>query len=223
MKWRFLFLCCAVFLVSGCAGHHMALKKGQADVDLSKKSIALLSVRVSNQYKPGCQLDVTGAVICPQSETCSRPLPFLHKAESPYQAEKNKFNEYLLSFELEPGAYILTWIGTLYQIPLLVTAGGKIPVGAKLDIAPNTITYLGHLNVILRERKNDSETRAGSIFPLIDQAVPGFSTGTFDVVVEDKFDEDMLSFIKEYPVLQKVKVEKAILPPWVRPENQPAQ
>jgi hypothetical protein len=72
---------------------------------------------------------------------------------------------------------------------------------------------------VLRERKTDNETRAGSIFPLIDQSIVGFSGGTFDVVIEDKFDEDMQSFIKEYPVLQKVKVEKSILPQWIRPEK----
>ena len=37
--------------------------------------------------------------------------------------------------------------------------------------------------------------------------------------VEDKFDEDMKSFISEYPGLQQVKVEKSILPEWIRPEN----
>jgi len=54
---------------------------------------------------------------------------------------------------------------------------------------------------------------------LIDQAVAGFSTGTFDVVVEDKYDEDMKLFISEYPALQNTKVEKSILPQWIRPEK----
>jgi len=49
-------------------------------------------------------------------------------------------------------------------------------------------------------------------YPFIDQSIAGFSSGTFDVVVEDKFDEDMKSFISEYPALKKVKVEKSILP-----------
>jgi hypothetical protein len=47
----------------------------------------------------------------------------------------------------------------------------------------------------------------------------GFSSGTFDVVVEDRFDEDMKLFVSEYPALQNVKVEKTILPRWIRPEN----
>ena len=56
-----------------------------------------------------------------------------------------------------------------------------------------------------------------------DESRTGFSTGTFDVIVEDRFDEDMISFISEYPALQEVKVEKAILPQWKRPENIKAQ
>jgi hypothetical protein len=75
----------------------------------------------------------------------------------------------------------------------------------------------------MRERKNDNETRAGNITPLIDQAVVGASSGTYDVVAEDKFEEDMKLYRSEYPALQKVKVEKSVLPQWIRPENQPAR
>ncbi|HVO66967.1 MAG TPA: hypothetical protein VMT12_10825 [Syntrophales bacterium] len=218
IKFRCVVIFCLTFIMIGCAGHHMALTKGQSDIDLKKESIALLSVKVSNQHKPGCQLELTGVKICPQSEKCSRPLPYFHKAESPYKSEKDRFNEFLLSFGLESGTYNLEWIGTTYQV-FLVSGFGGIPIYTKIDIRPNSIIYLGHLDVVLREKKNDNEKRAGNILPLIDQAVPGFSTGTFDVVVEDKFDEDMQSFIREYPGLQKVKVEKSILPQWIRPEN----
>ncbi|HTG02283.1 MAG TPA: hypothetical protein VK654_17005 [Nitrospirota bacterium] len=220
IKFRHLPIICFAFTMSACAGHHMALTKGQSGIDLTKKSIALLSIKVSNQHKPNYQLDLTGVKICPQGETCSRPLPYFHKAGAPYKSEKDRFNEFLLSFGLESGTYNLQWIGSTYQGPL-VTGFGGIPVYAKIDVKPNTIIYLGHLEVVLRERKNDTEKRAGKVIPVLDQSVPGFSTGTFDVIVEDKFDEDMQAFIKEYPALQKVKVEKSILPQWIRPENNP--
>lgn len=219
MVKRWLFVLFLVFVMTGCAGHKMALTKGQTSIDVTKKSIALLSVKVSNQHKPSCQPDITGAVLCPQSETCSRPLPYLHKAENPYRSENDRFKEYLLSFELDSGTYNLQWIGARYSIPLLIESGGKIPIDVKIDIVPNRVSYLGHLDVVLRERKNDNETRAGSLIPLIDQAAAGFSTGTFDVVVEDRFDEDMKLFVSEYPALQNVKVEKSILPQWSRPES----
>jgi hypothetical protein len=47
--------------------------------------------------------------------------------------------------------------------------------------------------------------------------IVGFSAGTFDVAVKDKFDEDMKLFISEYPVLDKAKINKTILPQWKRP------
>jgi hypothetical protein len=223
VRCRILFIICLAVVMTGCAGHKMALTKGQSNIDVTKKSIALLSIRISNQNVPKCQLDITGAVICPQSETCSRPLPYFHKTEHSYKSVEDSFNEYLLSFELDSGTYNLHWIGARYAIPLIIEAGGKIPLDMKIDIMPNRISYLGHLGVVLRERKNDNEKRAGSIIPLIDQAAAGFSSGTFDVNVEDKFDEDMKLFISEYPALQKVKVEKSILPQWIRPENLKAQ
>ncbi|MEN6320409.1 MAG: hypothetical protein ABFD82_16860 [Syntrophaceae bacterium] len=218
VKHRLFVILCLVFAMTGCAGHKMALTKGQTNIDVTKKSIALLSVKVSNQHKPSCQLELTGVKICPQSETCSRPLPYFHKAESPYKSEIDRFNEFLLSFGLESGRYNLQWIGTTYQA-FLVSGFGGIPLDTKIDIKPNSISYLGHLDVVLRERKNDDEKRAGNVIPLIDQSVPGFSTGTFDVIVEDKFDEDMKLFISEYPALKTVKVEKSILPQWIRPEK----
>ena len=202
----------------------MALTKGQSSIDVTKKSLALLSVKISNQYKPNYQLDIIGALICPQSERCGHgSVKYFHKTQSPYRIKnvENSFNEYLLSFELESGAYNVHSIGAVYD-HFPITGGGSVPLNYKLEIKPNSIIYLGHLDVVMRERKNDSEIRAGNVIPLIDQAVVGTASGTYDVVVEDKFEEDMKLFISEYPALQKVKVERNILPQWVRPENQPA-
>jgi hypothetical protein len=53
----------------------------------------------------------------------------------------------------------------------------------------------------------------------MDQALAGFSTGTFDVVFTDKYEEDMIKFRSEYPALETVKIDKSILPPWIRPED----
>jgi hypothetical protein len=231
IRWRPFFILCLLFVISGCAAHHMALTKGQSDIDLTKKSIALLSVKTSNLFESTFQFDLIGAIICPQSEKCSNPRPYLHKADSPYKSEKDRFNEYLLSFELEPGTYSIHSLGTFYDT-LLTSAGGYVPVDIKFDVRSNAISYLGHINLILRERNSDTEKRAGrellNIGPIIsielkDKSRTGFSTGTFDVIVEDKFDEDMKLFISEYPVLRKVKVEKAILPQWTRPDSKKEQ
>jgi hypothetical protein len=222
IKYRFLLIFCLVFTMSGCAGNKMAITKGKSDIDLTRKSIALLSVRISNQYKPKRQLELLKAVICPQSETnCKHDLPsHFESPYKPYKREKNRFNEYLLKYELESGTFNIDGFYTTYRIPMLISGFGFAPLNFKTEIKPNSISYLGHLDIILREKKNDAEIKAGGDTIFLDQSIAGFPSGTFDVVVEDKFDEDMKSFISEYPVLQKVKVEKSILPQWIRPEKE---
>ena len=224
IKYRFLLIFCLVFTMSGCAGHKMALTKGKSDIDLTQKSIALFSVRISNQYKASRQLQLQSVIICPQSEpepNCKRDLPSNPGSPyKPYKREKDYFNEYLVSYELESGAYNIDGLYTTYRIPTLTFGIGFAKLNLKTEIKPNSVSYLGHLDITLREKTSSSEISAGGSIPYIDQYIAGFSSGTFDVVVEDKFDEDMKSFISEYPALQKVKVEKSILPQWIRPEKE---
>ena len=222
IKYRFLLIFCLVFIMIGCAGKKMALNKGQSDIDLTNKSIALLSVRISNQYKPSRQLELLSVVICPQSEPNCKHDPPSHfeSPYKPYKREKDYFNEYLLKYELESGTYKIDGLYTTYRIPTLTSGVGFAKLNLKTEIKPNSIIYLGHLDIILREKKNNAEISAGGATPFIDQYIAGFSSGTFDVVVEDKFDEDMESFISEYPALQKVKVEKSILPQGIKPPNE---
>jgi len=44
----------------------------------------------------------------------------------------------------------------------------------------------------------------------------GFRGGTYDVVVEDRFDEDVEVFASTYPALRNFKIEKNIWPQWSR-------
>jgi hypothetical protein len=219
MCCRLLLLCCLAFVFSGCA-HDMALTKDQTKFELSKESVALLSLKMSNQNNPNFQLKLIYAFICPESETCrGEPSPsYMHKAKAPYRSEADSFNEYLLSFNLAAGTYNIRTLLVGTGIPFLAPAGAKVPLDLKAKIKHNSVVYLGHVDVTLRKRMNDNEERA-ALFPLINAAVTGFSTGAFDVIVEDHFDEDMKKFITEYPVLQSVNVEKSILPQWIRPEN----
>jgi ketosteroid isomerase-like protein len=222
IKYRFLLIFCLVFAMSGCAGNKMALTKGKCDINLTNKSIALLSVKISNQYKPKRQLKLLNVVFCPQSEpNCKHDLPSHYESPyKPYKKEKNHFNEYLLSYELKSDTYNIDGLYTIYRIPALISGFGYAKLNLKTEIKPNSISYLGHLDITLREKKSDAEINAGGNVPYIDQSIAGFSSGTFDVVVEDKFDEDMKSFISEYPALKCVNVEKAILPQWIRPEKE---
>lgn len=225
VRLRFFYIIFLVVYLSGCASwewNKMALTKGQTNIDTTKKSIAMLSVKISNQNKPDYQLEVTGAYVVPKpiSQTkFSDRIGNQYNTGKPYRSEDKISNEYLLSFELNSGINSLIHFIASHEKPPLVATGAYVPLNMELYINPNTVSYLGHINIVLREKKSDNEEVAG-IVPLIDSAVIGFSTGTFDVIVEDKFEEDMKLFTSEYPGLKDVQVEKSILPEWVRPENQ---
>jgi hypothetical protein len=210
IKLRYFIAVCIVFFMIGCA-NNMALTKGQDNVDISKKSIALLSVNIANQKRTGYQPSVLRAFI-------KGTGTIQYKADPPYKSEKDSFNEFLLSFDRDPGINNLSKFIFLYD-SFPIGAQANLPLDLEVDIKPNSVNYLGHMYVVIREKKNNDEESAGLIFPLIDQAVTGFYSGTFDVNIEDKFDEDMKWFLSEYPGLEKVKVVKSILPQWIRPEN----
>jgi hypothetical protein len=203
------------FFVSGCA-NDPALMKGQSEFGLSGKSIALLSVRVANKNRDGFPLRIVGVTICPGLERCIT-RPYIHHVVGPYNSAEDAYPEYLLSFRLDAGTYNIPrmHVGAGY-FPL--SAGTTVPIGLRAEIKPHSVVYLGHMDVILRERRNDSEEVAGRLNPIGAGAV-GFLTGTFDVAIEDKFDEDSKLFASEYPALQGARIEKSILPQWIRPEN----
>ena len=216
VKFRCLFIFCLALFMAGCA-NNMALKKGQDSIDLSNGAIALLSVRISNQNEPSHQPLIVGAYTMRQSKTT------FHRTRNAYKKEGDDFKEQLLSFELEPSVNNIIKLWATCP-DLIVTSFASIPLNLNADIKPNSVNYLGHIDVKIRKKKNDAEESAGPAFPYtVGNAAAGFLTGTYDVVIEDKFDEDMKMFISEYPALQKVKVEKSILPQWIRPENQPAK
>lgn len=127
--------------------------------------------------------------------------------------------EYLVSISLPPGRYKLREIsGASGGFPVLGTF--SIPVYTKFEMRPNTLVYLGRIEAVVRERKDDNELRAGPVFPLLDQAITGFSGGTFDIRIFDNYEEDFSFFVEKYPLLSKYAVEKAVLPPWRKPSEE---
>jgi hypothetical protein len=60
------------------------------------------------------------------------------------------------------------------------------------------------------ERK-EGEKRSGLVLPLLDQAVCGFSGGTFDITVTDRSATDIPYFLRAYPALTGMTIGKAIM------------
>lgn len=206
------------FVLSGCAAN-MPLRTNQETIDVSKKSIALISVKVANKYKPSYQPGMMYAFFFPEGEGGEKT--HIDIKTDPVSSVEDEYNEYILNFGLKPGTYNFAAIWGQYQVPLLLSATCVIPLLSKVEIKPNCVSYIGHIDAVIRKRDSDREQRAGAIVPLIDQAVVGFSGGTFDVAISDQYEKDMERFLAKYPALNNVAIEKNVLPQWVRPEDKP--
>lgn len=202
LKLSFVALCCVAFF--GCA-NKMALSKGQSNIDTAGNSIVLLPVKVSNKIRSVYQPDLQIAYL--EGKEAQR----VAVNDGLFKEEKETFKDSLLSFSLKPGSYTLTQITGNYMIPFFLNANCVIPVQGSFEVKPNSVTYLGHINAAIVELTTGEEPRAGGLFPLMDQAMAGFSTGTFRVVIEDRYAEDVANYRSEYPGLQGVTIEKAVL------------
>lgn len=194
----------------------MALDK-KTSINVEKDCIVLMSLKISNQYKPSYQPDVLSISIIDSEKawqtshesddstfdedvtTQSDSTPIFYP-DKPYDKQPNQYNKYLVSFQLPPGKYEIGYIyGASGFFPIRGNFG--FPVNAKFEVFANSITYIGHLEMINQKRK-DGDRKSGSIFPLIDQAVSGFSNGTFKLNISDNYDEDIELFKKRYPSIK---------------------
>ena len=79
----------------------------------------------------------------------------------------------------------------------------------EFEIRSNVITYIGQAQMVNRKRE-EGEPRSGSIFPLVDQSVTGFSDGTFDIEVSDNYLEDIKILKEKYPFIRNIEIKKNI-------------
>ena len=183
----------------------MTLESQSGALQLTSKSVGLFTLRTSNQYKPSYQPDVKSIEVTPQAT--GKAVKF--KVAKPHSQEKERFLEYLISVDLPPDTYTLGDVAG--QSPQFLTIGSfRFPVGASFELPPNAVVYLGHVNMVNRKRK-EGEARSGSIVPLIDQAVSGYSDGTFDVSIWDKSETDIPLFEQTYPELEQYVIVKSIM------------
>ena len=86
---------------------------------------------------------------------------------------------------------------------------------ADFEVKPDSVSYLGHLKAIMRQRR-EGEFRAGSVIPLIDQSATGMISHSWDVVIDDQSAKDLANFRKHVPALESVDIQVEPLPPWDR-------
>jgi len=211
---RLLALVAAIGLLSGCATvHEMGVDRNTKTLALDGKGLVLMSLQVSNAYKPEYQPQVIVAhVETPNADT--QEDRHNYKTDLDGTVSSGGGARYLLRMELPPGKYVIRGATCMYQ-SLFLVASCQLPIHADIEVSANTVTYLGRVSGVMRERQ-EGEFRAGPVIPLVDQAVTGFSGSTFDVVISDEREEDLKSYRMLFPALANADIGIAIAPPFNR-------
>jgi hypothetical protein len=213
---RLLCACLLLFGLSGCATvNDMAVGKDSGSVDTHSKSIVLMSLEVyrtdNSAFVPRpfvVKLQKPGA-----DSKADRQNFKLHEDEDTIPQGDHKL--YLVRMALEPGVYDLMDVEGFARVILLTNGMFQVPLLMRLNVTPNSVTYVGRVTATLRPRQ-EGEFRAGALFPLIDQAAAGLSNGTWDVAVSDPGQADIAAFRSLFPALQGVSISDQVLPPFDR-------
>jgi hypothetical protein len=206
-------LCC---LLGGCATvNHMAFDKKTNSVDVATKSVVLMTIDVSRPDKSRFEpvpFDVN--IEKPNAQSKQERQNFtLNKHEDAVQTE-NGHTLFLARMALEPGQYKLEAI-TGFARAFPVSGVFQVPLVTDFNVPPRCIIYVGRVTATLRSRES-GEFRAGPLIPLIDQAVAGMSTSTWDVTLDDRSDKDLPLFQQTFKALESATIVKSPLPPFDR-------
>jgi hypothetical protein len=192
----------------------MALDDGARGARLDRVAVVLLTLTASNEHRPEYEPEASHLLVDSAARTGREIATF--RLEKPQRIGPEDRRGYLVSLELPPGSY---------RIREILGSSGRFPIQGRFVVSvflpftveENTVAYLGRVDATLRQRKDPREFPAGPPVPIIDQAVTGFATGTFEVRVSDQYEDDIAAFRARYPVLRRQAVKKAILPAWAQP------
>ncbi len=219
MLKRFLALAITAgsLLLTGCASQmKMAYSDAPGTPAAADKAVYLMTATVKNSYKTGYQpkMIVTHVERDGGSKKDDR-LNFKPDVLGTINLTPEEAGTtYLIRLELDKGQYVLRGMSCMSQ-KILIVGNFFVPLHSPLTVAAPGVYYLGHVEANVRERVGN-EFRAGAAIPLVDQAVAGGSGGTFDVDITDRWDSDEKLFTDRIPALNKVQVNKAILPAFDR-------
>lgn len=201
-----VFLVGVVFSMAGCASTQpMALSAKTKMLDLSEAPVALMTVKIANEYKPGFQ--PTDCFVYMKEMKTGKMRTYI--VGKPNQSVKKQFNDYLVSMKCVPGEHRFQNIGgSSSHFPIY--GSFVIPVSNSFDIQPGKVVYLGRIEAVNRKRVGN-QPRAGSVIPLLDQGVSGFGGGSWHIKIYDNYEEDVAAFKQKYPFIGNYAVEKVVL------------
>lgn len=207
-------------MMSGCVSTQpMALNKSTKAVDVSAKSVVLMTLDIHRTTPSRYVPNPHWITIVKQPDgTNKAEAQNFNLSDSDTTTSKDGHKIYFISMALAPGQYKLNTIfGDANAFPFI--SNFYLALLMDVQVQKNAVTYIGRINAELRPRQG-KEFRAGPVLPLIDQAVAGISSGSFDVAVTDFSQEDMAYFKSTYPALSNVTISTTLLPPFDRAKVQ---
>jgi hypothetical protein len=201
-----------IALFSGCASvNKMPLNETVKEIDTSQKSILLGRITIQNKNKPNHQPELLAVFVKKDGKDFSFTKPSL------ISEVDNESKEYIFSLASEPGVAELSLMRFLRQA-FLISGMADLQFKQEITFPENEIVYIGNINASIIPRE-EGQPRAGSVIPLIDQSVTGFSSGTFVVEISDNYDEDIKLITEKFPYLVGKNITKMILPEWEYPKD----
>lgn len=196
-----------LLLLTGCATvNKPAFNKDTASIDISEESVVLLSVNMKNSHKPRYQPNssIIFEVQRPGAKDKSERFNLIVPKED-FEVLPDGSTEALVRATLRPGDWeIVEMSGTTTYFPVI--GNFLLPLDSSITVPAQSVVYLGRLEARIRKRE-DGEFRAGGALPLIDQAVSGYSNGTFDVTVVNDLDRITSDLKSEYPALASQQIQ----------------
>lgn len=199
-------------VLSGCATKlPMGVDSTTESLDLKGQSLLLLTVDISRQepsrFKPLPHL-LQLATVDASGVTGNGYAAFLDGDSEISIDEAKKIHVYRF---LAPEGQI--GISGIYGYARAFPMNGTfhVPLRMQVPVDKSSVIYLGRVEAILRPRAED-EYRAGEVIPLIDQAVTGMSTGTFDVQLKDQSAVDVPLLRSTFPALASEKIVTRLVP-----------
>lgn len=212
-------LAAALFL-TGCATQkQMALSENPSSPVATDKAVYLMTATIKNSYKTSYQpkMIVTHIEKDAASSSSDR-INFKPDSIGTLTANAEDGATYLIRMELENGNYVVRGM-SCHAMSFPINGFYFAPVHSEFAVKGPGVFYLGHVNATVRERQGD-EFKAGASIPLIDQALAGASTGTFDVQISDRWSKDESLFKTTFPGLTNASVQKSVLPAFDRQKAQ---
>ena len=202
--------------LSGCAVN-MPLSPDRPVTLGARDGLAVFTMRLKNDFK---NYLLTPRTIFVEASAAQGGKTYRFTFNEPEQKISDRELQMMGSFALPPGEYEITYFAgqTDVGFALLPVVGRfEPPFKRHFQIGDGEAVYLGHVSARLVEKTSSEEERAGPIFPLLDQATTGMSSGTFKFEVLDRYTEDVQYIKARFPSVAGRRFTKRLMTDGVEP------